>query len=63
VGVLPLTDGIHSAPLTDEAAHGWVFVPDIAQLDFGDLAEGIMGACILGKPEECELADELAGYG
>ena len=63
MSVLAFTYRIYAPTLPDKAPHSGIFVPDVAELHLGDLAKGVVRACVLQEPKQRKLADKLAGDG
>src|SRR5690606_29463017 len=63
VRILAFTHRLDATPLPDQAAHGRVLVPDVAELNFGYLPKGIVRLTILAELKQGQLSHQLAHGG
>ena len=61
--VLALADRIYASSLADEASHCRVFVPDVTELNFGNLTQCVVLAGVLSETKQREFANKFARHG
>jgi hypothetical protein len=63
MGILSLAHRIDTATLADQASHGGIFVPDVTQLNLGNLSKCVVEQRVLRISKDCKLANQLTSHG